>query len=174
MGALSLRLTTLRFFPFLLLVGLCLSGCSAYSPFPTETESSEMEIENEAAFTLLPLEGDPVNKVVIQVNLEQFWVHSVTAQELTDEVASNLSVTLDDKEIEDISISYINVLGGAITDENGEVVGSYGSPLTISFETEELIRGNHEIAIKSRAPSGVYQYFVWNITCDRGCELVDD
>lgn len=174
MGARRLKVNMVHGLSLIFIIAAAhLSACRADSLKPVPTETSVAELENGAAFTLVPFERSPLDTMVIQVNLDEFWVDGISAQELTDEVGSNLNVTVDNEQAEGISISYINTWRGTIVDDGGNIIGRYGAPLMISFSTEKLADGIHYVIVRSRGPSGATQFFGWKINCQDGCVLID-
>jgi hypothetical protein len=153
-----------------LLMSVSVSACQ--KRFLSDLDNTQ-EVENADAFWVVPFEQTAKNRMVILVNLEQFWVPNVSTQELTDTVASNIIISIDGIRIEPVSISYFHVFGGAATDEDGEIIGRYGAPLEVAFSIQNLTGGPHQVTIKTQGPSGVYQYYRWGLECDDTCILTD-
>lgn len=94
------------------------------------------------------------------INQKELWSFGDQADELQKYLILNTQISVDSQELRHDQITFFNsALLLFANDQNGKVIGSYGTAIRTCFQTDGLFKGSHEatIRIKNRSEQS-YQY----------------
>ncbi len=101
------------------------------------------------------------------INQTELWNFGDHGDELQQYLISNTQIDIDSQQLSHNQITFFNTaLLLFANDQNGNVIGSYGTPIRTCFQTDGLSKGSHNatIQIKDRSEQSYQYQWTFNVS----------